>query len=260
VATDADKLAQAPRGTLGTVRNAVVLLDLLSEGPPYQQLTDLAERSGLSLPTVHRLLRALAVAGHGELAGLVEQDPASLRYGLGPELVRLSERYLARLPVCRAITPYLVELRNSTKATVLAAVLARGWVVYVDRIDGEDPGGVFREPVRMRPAFETAAGRVLAARGGLDTWREALATTNDYNFTVEDRKRWADAPYLVLFEEQPHRMAEVAVPITNGDGHTLAALVATGSAERYSEDVLLEQVTPQLARAAAAVSRNLRDG
>jgi len=253
-AMDPDKLAQAPRGTLGTVRNATLLLDLLSEGPPYQQLTDLAERSGLSLPTVHRLLRSLAVSG------LVEQDPASLRYGLGPELVRLSERYLARLPACRAIAPYLVELRNSTKATVLAAVFARGWVVYVDRIDGEDPGGVFREPVRMRPAFETAAGRVLAARGGLDTWREALATTNDYNFTVEDRKRWAAAPYLVLFEEQPHRMGEVAVPITSGDGLTLAALVATGSAERYSEDVLLEQVTPQLARAAAAVSRNLSHG
>ena len=251
---DPEKLAQAPRGTLGTVRNATLLLDLLSEGPPYQQLTDLAERSGLSLPTVHRLLRSLAVSG------LVEQDPASLRYGLGPELVRLSERYLARLPVCRAIAPYLVELRNGTKATVLAAVFARGWVVYVDRIDGEDPGGVFREPVRMRPAFETAAGRVLAARGGLDTWREALTTTNDYNFTVEDRKRWAAAPHLVLFEEQPHRMAEVAVPITNGDGLTLAALVATGSAERYSEDVLLEQVAPQLARAAASVSRNLSHG
>src|SRR6266511_2037627 len=83
---DPDSLAQAPRGTLGTVRNAMLLLDLLSEGPPYQQLTDLAERSGLSLPTVHRLLRSLAVSG------LVEQDPASLRYGLGPELVRLPQR------------------------------------------------------------------------------------------------------------------------------------------------------------------------
>src|SRR4051812_39061984 len=57
------------RGTLGTVRNATTLLSLLAEGPAYNQLTDLAERSGMSLPTVHRLLRSLA------LAGLVEQDP-----------------------------------------------------------------------------------------------------------------------------------------------------------------------------------------
>ena len=43
------------RGTLGTVRNATLLLSLLAEGPAYNQLTDLAERSGMSLPTVHRL-------------------------------------------------------------------------------------------------------------------------------------------------------------------------------------------------------------
>ena len=82
--------AELPRGTLGTVRNAATLLDLLSDGPAFQQLSDLAERSGLSLPTVHRLLRSLVAAG------LVEQDPASSRYSLGSELVRLSERYLDR--------------------------------------------------------------------------------------------------------------------------------------------------------------------
>ena len=45
--------AGEPRGTLGTVRNAVLLLDLLTDGPAYQHLTGLAERSGLSVPTVH---------------------------------------------------------------------------------------------------------------------------------------------------------------------------------------------------------------
>ena len=33
------------RGGLGTVRNAVTLLELLADGPAYHQLTDLAERS-----------------------------------------------------------------------------------------------------------------------------------------------------------------------------------------------------------------------
>jgi len=50
------------RGTLGTVRNAVLLLDLLTDGPAFQQLTDLADRSGLSIPTVHRLLRSLVLS------------------------------------------------------------------------------------------------------------------------------------------------------------------------------------------------------
>jgi IclR family acetate operon transcriptional repressor len=241
-----------PAGSLGTVRNAVMLLDLLADGAPYQQLAELAERSSLSLPTVHRLLRSLGVAG------LVEQDPESLRYGLGPELVRLSERYLDRLPVFRAAAPYLVELRDSTKATVLAAVFARGWTVYVDRVDGGDGGGVFREPVRMRPALETAAGRLLAARRGPLAWKEAVETANGQSFTADERKRWADAPFLVLAHDG--NPAEVAGPVTSSDGKAVGSLVATGQSERHTEEVLVEQVAPQLARAAAAASRALSHG
>ena len=89
------------RGSLGTVRNAVTLLELLGEGPAYQHLTDLAERSGMSVPTVHRLLRSLV------LADLVEQDPGSSRYSRGPELVRLSQPDHPRLPILGALAPFL---------------------------------------------------------------------------------------------------------------------------------------------------------
>src|SRR6266702_4268369 len=156
------------RGTLGTVRNATLLLSLLAEGPAYNQLTDLAERSGMSLPTVHRLLRSLA------LAGLVEQDPRSLRYSLGPEIVRLSERYLDRLPTLRALSPYL------------------------------------REVHRVHEALDTAAGRLLLARGGPEAWAEA--TDGRSRPSNRDRRSWADAPFLLLGPDGDRALAEVAVP------------------------------------------------
>jgi IclR family transcriptional regulator, acetate operon repressor len=216
------------RATLGTVRNAALLLDLLSEGPAYQQLTDLAERSGLSLPTVHRLLRSLVVAG------IVEQSPESSRYSLGPELVRLSERYLGRLPVLRALAPYLVELRNTTKATILVALLVQASVIYVDRVDGEDVGSVFRISHRVQDAGETAAGLVLLADG-----RERL---------------------VVAQGDDLHDHAEVAVPVLDERGHALAALCATGNAESFPEDLLRQRIGPQLARAAKAAGRGLSKG
>jgi IclR family acetate operon transcriptional repressor len=245
---------QTNRGTLGTVRNATLLLDLLSEGPPFQQLSDLAAKSGSSLPTVHRLLRSLTAAG------LVEQDPESLRYGLGAELVWLSERYLMRLPVLRALAPFLVALRDGTRGTVVAAVLARGCVVYVDRVDGEDPGGVFREPLRIRPALETAAGRLLAARVGVDAWREALRAAPAATFAIDERKRWAAAPYVVLDDELSDLGVEVAVPVLDPRGTTVAALAAIGHADYFTGDRLLHVVVPQLQRAAAAASRAFAHG
>src|SRR5680860_1886873 len=98
---------------------------MLTDGPAYQHLTDLAERSGLSVPTVHRLLRSLV------LADLVEQDPRSSRYSLGPEVARLSQRYLGRLPILGALSPYLISLRDTLDATIHVAVLVRSTVVYV---------------------------------------------------------------------------------------------------------------------------------
>jgi IclR family acetate operon transcriptional repressor len=240
------------RGTLGTVRNATLLLSLLAEGPAYNQLTDLAERSGMSLPTVHRLLRSLA------LAGLVEQDPRSLRYGLGAEIVRLSQRYLDRLPTLRALSPYLRELRDTTKTTILVAVLVRSSIIYVDRVDGEEGAGVFRESHRVHEALDTAAGRLLLARGAPEAWAEA--TDGRARPSNRDRRYWADAPFLLLGPDGDRPMAEVAVPVLDGTGQPLAALCARGDPIAFPDDVLKNDVAPQLIRAARAAARAMADG
>jgi IclR family acetate operon transcriptional repressor len=240
------------RGTLGTVRNATQLLSLLAEGPAYNQLTDLADRSGMSLPTVHRLLRSLA------LAGLVEQDPRSLRYSLGPEIVRLSERYLDRLPTLRALSPYLRGLRDATKTTILVAVLVRRSIIYVDRVDGEEGAAVFREAHRVHDALDTAAGRLLLARGGPDGWAEALDGRS--RPSNKDRRSWADAPFLFLGPDGDRHMAEVAVPVVDGSGRSLAALCARGDPASFPDDVLRNEVAPQLVRAARAAGRAMADG
>lgn len=251
------------RGTLGTVRNATLLLDLLSVGPAFQQLTELAKQSGLSLPTVHRLLRSLVAAG------FVEQHPQSSRYGLGPEFVRLSERYLVRLPVLSALAPYLVELRNTTRATILVAILIRGSVVYVDRIDGDDVGGVYRVAHRVHSAFETAAGRVLLAHSDAEAWQQAIDRavaqgvvpqgTCPHDFTDEQRDAWQQLPYLVLPDPQFPDFIDVAVPVTDQNDQIRAALSATANEEMFTDDVISQRVAPKLIRAATAAKQAMGD-
>jgi IclR family acetate operon transcriptional repressor len=250
---DADKMAvDDQRGMLGTVRNAALLLQFLSEGPAYHQLTDLADRAGMSLPTVHRLLRSLVAAG------LVEQDPRSARYGLGPQLVYLSESYLSRLAVVKAAAPYLVELRDSLSATVLVGVLVRSHIVYVDRVDAEHAGGPFREAARMRHAFTAAAGRLLLARAGPEAWSEAEAALDGgvRRPTAAQRQAWARASYLIGESDGPAGSYEVAVPIAAG-GSVLAALVASGAAAQHDERTLKKNVAPHLERAAQAIARTV---
>lgn len=234
------------RGSLGTVRNAVTLLHLLADGPPYQHLTDLAEQSGLSVPTVHRLLRSLS------LAGLVEQDTHSARYGLGPELVRFSHRYLARLPVLAALSPYLPTVRDSLGTTVYVALYLRGSVAYVDWVDGGD-GGLYREPHGLAPALSNAPGRLLAARADDTGWAQALARADEAERRTAGQRRaaWRAVDHLAL--PVPGRgTIEVAVPVVDGSGRTAAALVAM-----VGDDDLVAKAAVELTRATSAAGRML---
>lgn len=238
------------RGSLGTVRNAVVLLELLGEGPAFQQLTDLAERSGMSVPTVHRLLRSLV------LADLVEQDPRSSRYSLGPELVRLSHRYLARMPVLAALGPYLAQLRELVGATVEVHSLVRSAVVAIDRVDGPD-AGLYREPHAVSSPLSTAAGRLLTSRGPDDAWKAALetATPDERDLAEAERDAWRAAAWLTTPGPELGTPGQVSVPLTDAHGDVLAALSASVPHGASREHV--EVVAGHLARTGAAAVRTL---
>lgn len=250
------------RGTLGTVRNAVVLLDLLSEGPAYQYLNDLSEHSGLSVATVHRLLRSLVVAD------LVEQDPRSSRYGLGAGVTRLSERYLDRLPVLSALAPYLVPLRNATGCTVQVALVVRGSVTYVDRVDAPD-GGIYRNAHQVLPALTTAAGRILAADAGDAAWAQVLETADPElrDLANKEHAAWREAPYLYVPDNavgtglatlpQPGS-AELAVGVPGPADRCAAALALTCDADLPEDRV--QELARHLIQAATAAGRTLSHG
>jgi IclR family transcriptional regulator, acetate operon repressor len=244
----------AARGTLGTVRNASMLLDLLSEGPAYRQLSDLAERSGLSLATVHRLLRSLVAAG------LVEQDPASSRYSLGPEVVRLSERYLDRLPLLQLLRPYLVDLRNRTSATVMVAMLVRDTVITVERVDGADSANTVQRMARSAPAHHTAAGRLLLARAGSAAWKRYESNGFADAPSMSMLESWAAADLLDGAVVGMSGHAEVAVPVVSENGAVAAALVATGGPPTFTREHLLEVVGQELQQTAALMRRLISGG
>lgn len=226
------------------------MLDLLSAGPPLHQLTDLAERSGLSLPTVHRLLRSLVAAG------LVRQDPRSLRYGLGPELVRLAEHYLEHLPVVAAVRGELAPLSDRLGATAAVAILAGTDVVYVEcrnhyRVATDSP------LARRRAALDTAAGRVLLATADPQAWDAACAARPDRDVLEDARATWRSASHVLRDPAGDADRAEVAVAVHDGEG-VVAALSSVLHADELSPQRLRGEIVPQLLAAAARATERLR--
>ena len=109
-------MAEAPAGAQ-TVRRALALLRLVATGQEAGvRLTDLVEMSGLSRPTVHRLLQVLADEG------AVERELRSRRYRIGPELLLLGLARTAGVPIRAAAEPFLRDLARAVGDTVFLTV------------------------------------------------------------------------------------------------------------------------------------------
>ena len=136
-------------------------------------------------------------------------------------------------------------------------ILVHGEAIYVDRVDGTDRGP-YRDSHRVGPALSCAGGRLLAARADDESWLSACARADDEDreiATDDARHRWAAADHLAFAPVDPTLPAEVAVPLVDGQGVTVAALAVNIDDPEDSEAVA--EVASRLGRAARAAGRTL---
>lgn len=112
-----------------TVERAADVLLLYASAPTqFLGVTEIAQALGLSKTAVHRILGSL------KNKGLVESDPVTHRYGLGPVIVSLGLAYLDRLDVRQIAAPELIELSRATYETATLSVRTGQSRVYVDQV------------------------------------------------------------------------------------------------------------------------------
>jgi DNA-binding IclR family transcriptional regulator len=120
-------------------------------------LSDLAARIDLPNSTVHGILRTLAVHG------MVEQEPGSSRYMLGPAVLRLSSVYLDSLEFRSRALKWAEELARRTGASVRAGVLLLDDVIVVHHEPRPDGSRQMPEVGFVVPAHASALGKALLA-------------------------------------------------------------------------------------------------
>lgn len=152
-------MTTAPRpanqgGGVQSVQRTFDLLELMADAGGEIMLSDLAETSGLPLPTIHRLIRTLVSNGY------VRQQP-SRRYALGPRLMRLGET--AGRALGSWARPYLTELTEAVGETSNMAVLDGERIVYVAQAPSQHSVRMFTEVGRRVDAHATAVGKAMLA-------------------------------------------------------------------------------------------------
>ncbi len=205
-------------------------------------ITELAQRTGLTVSTTHRLARTLTEAG------LLIQDTRTERYQLGPALVVLGRKAQQRLGYQQAL-PLLEELAAATGESINLGIRAGNEVRVVLDVVSRQPLRFSQEPGSRVPMHVSAMGKCLLANSGdID---EQIARLGDLvkatHRTITDRDQLRAELELVRErgwalndEERNPGVRAIAAPVLHADGEVLAAVAIQGPTVRITDDRLPE--------------------
>lgn len=218
-----------------SVDRALSLLEQLAELGGIATLSELADRSGLPAPTIHRLMATLRDGGY------VRQE-RSRRYALGAKLVGLGES-AGRL-LGSWVKPTLSALVEETGETANMAMLDGDQVVYLAQVPSKHSMRMFTEVGRRVDVHCTAVGKVLVAglpdtvvRGILarrGMTRHTVNTITDPDAFIAHLDRVRELGYAT--DEAEQELGVRCAAVVTAGGAARVALSVSGPASRFSAD------------------------
>lgn len=235
------------------VHRVLRILNCWNENQPTLSLTDVAKQTGLTLPTAHRMIKAL------QDQDFLVPDSVSGHYSLGPAITELARVVLGRgsqdeLPV--VAMPHLERMRAISGETVgLHLPMADSRICVAELVS--------REPIRTATGvgrtFQLpagAAGKVLVA------WSdERLAMTPDLpakeaKLLRKELEQVVARGYALSEGETIPGARGLAFPVFATGGVVVAAINVTGPAHRWTDD-RIRQVLPDFLQEVAGISKQL---
>lgn len=151
------KTSAGPGGLSGTQsieRSLLLLREIAAHNRGGSRLLDLATRTGLQRPTVHRMLKCLAAEN------MVQQDPDSHRYFLGSMVFELGLTAAPRYNLKEICHPALTRIAEATGDTVFLTQRSGLDAVCIDRREGTFPIKTFTLEIGMRRPLGVGTGSV----------------------------------------------------------------------------------------------------
>lgn len=244
---------------LRSVNNALAVLESFSVERPEIGVTELSHTLGLGKSTVHRLLTSLAARGY------VRKNPDTERYCLGFKAFEVGSLTAGRGAIREVAAPFLRSLMLATKETVHLGVLDEWEVVYIDKMESDQPLQMYSRVGRRAPLYCTALGKALAAWEPED-WvdkflrRRLRAYTPSTLTEPGDLRRELSkiraTRYALDGEEFSLGLKCVAAPLFDHSRRVVASIGIAGPSVRLSSD-RLPRLASLVRESAAGVSRAL---
>jgi DNA-binding IclR family transcriptional regulator len=160
-------------GTQSIERALLLLREIAAHNRGGSRLLDLATRTGLQRPTVHRMLKCLASEN------MVQQDADSHRYYLGSMVFELGLTATPRFNLREICHPALARIAEATGDTVFLTQRSGLDAVCLDRREGAFPIKTFTLEVGMRRPLGVGTGSLAILSALPDEEIEKVVGAND---------------------------------------------------------------------------------
>jgi DNA-binding IclR family transcriptional regulator len=137
-----------------TIVKCLRLVEALGRGERLRGISDLARELELNRSNIHRLLNTLVETGY-------VRRHAEGRYELTLKLWEIGVAVLGKLDLREASREHMQWLADQTGETVHLSILDGGEVVYIDKIESQQPVRAYSEVGGRAPAYCVATGKSL---------------------------------------------------------------------------------------------------
>ena len=247
------------RATIQSVDRAARILKVLASGPRRLGVSEIADRLGLTRPTVHGLLQTL------QAQGFVEQDRNSDKYQLGAGLLRLGTSYLDLNELRGRSLGHGEHLAARTDSAVRVGVMHGACVVIVHHVFRPDTTLQILEVGAELPLHASALGKAMLAFAPNELVADLLAeplprltsrtlapaTLRQALAEVRDRGYARERDEGILGE------SSIAAPIFDHSGQAVGAIGVVGDTKRIMPRGPARGLTAAVCEAARGISREL---
>lgn len=233
-------------GTQSIERALTLMREIAAHNRMGSRLLDLASRTGLQRPTVHRMLKCLTAEN------MVLQDPDSHRYYLGPMVFELGLTAAPRFNLREICHPAMNRIAEATGDTVFLTQRSGLDAVCVDRQEGTFPIKTFTLEIGMRRPLGVGTGSLAILAALSDEEVRHVINANaprlpEYGLTTTSLlaqvKRAQKLGYAVREMPSLAGVRSIGHALHNQSGMAFAALSVSAISSRMSEKRVIELAT-----------------
>lgn len=254
--------AAAPRSSLfvGSTEKTFQVLHAFDGPARYMTLSDIAKAAGLDRSATQRLVHTL------EALGYLYRVPETRTYGLTTKVLQFSYNYIRANELVDKASPYLLDISRRVGETTNLQELDGHEIVFVARFPGQHLVNIDIVVGARLPAMFTASGIAILSRLPDTRMREILANTAlepmtpytliDEKKLVERIQTTARRGYAIVENETVMGDISVAAPITDHDGHAVAAINISVPTSRWTRQRAEAELAPHIQVAATSISKS----